>query len=318
MAEGLRSIGSTGDEPPRRPVLRRGPATLVTLATLGPDGRPTWHGLWVEAGTVHRLGPAVPASTGAGEAPTPEGTRGLLDLIAASSLSILERLEEIGGRIDALEATVTPAPLAELAEVQRALARARKHLFRLEVLLAELEGPLAREFPGVGAALPELTGRLSRTAGLASGLQQAARDLTALRAAVEANRLAEAANGLGRTSNEIAALANNSNLRMLGVAYVALALALVSAVVLIPNTAATILGMPSAAWVPGLWVDAALAVLAVVPLLLVFSRPWVRRMLSGWGEYEQRSAQGLSGLPEVPPEAAERPREAERLIQARP
>jgi hypothetical protein len=79
----------------------------------------------------------------------------------------------------------------------------------------------------------------------------------------------------------------------------------VSVVVLIPNTAATILGMPSAAWVPGLWVDVLLVVLAVVPLLVVFSRPWVLQTLRGLPSSERRSSEGLSDLPEVPAQDVE-------------
>ena len=242
----------------------------------------------------------------------------VVDLIAASSLSLLERLEEIGVRLDGLEAGTGEPPLRELAAVQRELAAVRKHLFRLELLLAELEGPLAPSFPAVAEALPSLGASAARSAQLSAGLQQAARDLVALRSAAESNRLADTANALGRTSNQIAALANTSNLRMLGVAYVALALALVSAVVLIPNTGATILGMPSAAWVPGVWVDVVLVVLAIAPAAYVFSRPWIRHLLAGWGEYRERSAEGLAGLPEISPREAERPDEAERLIRARP
>jgi len=99
---------------------------------------------------------------------------------------------------------------------------------------------------------------------------------------------------------------------MLGVAYLAFVLALVSVVVLIPNTAATVLGMPSAGWVPGLWVDVILAVLAIVPIAVVFSRPWVLRLLRGVGAYEVRSSEGISDLPEVSPQASARPREVEQ------
>jgi hypothetical protein len=290
----------------------------VTVATLGPDGRPVWHGLWLAPGDVRLLGPEVPPSSLLARAAVTGASRMLVDLAAASSHSILERLEALGGRMDALEAAVEPVPLAELSSLQRELAGVRKHLFRLELLLAELEGPLGSQFRAIATARAELSGGVERLAQLATGLQQAARDLVGLRTAVESNRLAESANALGRTSNEIAALANTSNLRMLGVAYLALALALISAVVLIPNTAATILGMPSAAWVPGRWVDVTLIVLAAVPIAVVFTRPWVRRLLSGWGEYERRSAEGLAGLPELSPDAARRPAEAERLIRGRP
>jgi hypothetical protein len=307
-------VGHPGAEPPRRPLLRKGRLTVVTLATLGADAAPVWHGLWLDGAAVRPLGPAVPTSSLPFRASASEGARALIDLVEASSLSLVEALESVGARLDALEGEAEPPSIVALSELQRRLARVRKHLFRLELLLGELAGPLGTQFPGVAPALAEFSGGLTRLTELSAGLQQAARDLTALRATVESNRLAEAANALGKTSNAIAALANTSNLRMLGVAYVALALALVSVVVLIPNTAATILGMPSAAWVPGLWVDVALVVLAVVPIVLVFSRPWVRRMLSGWGDFERRSAEGLRDLPEISTRAAERTSGAERLI----
>jgi len=318
VVEALQAVGHPVAEPPRRPVLRHRGAVLVTLATLDPGGRAVWHGLWVEAGHPVVLGPTAPPSSGAARAAASELARPVIDLAAASSLSLLERLEELGVEVDRLETRAEPAPLAVLGELQRGLAQVRTHLFRLELLMAELGGPLGETFPGIAPAVAELSPSVARSAELASGLQQACRDLIGLRTAVEANRLAEAANELGRTSNGIAALANNSNVRMLGVAYVALALALVSAVVLIPNTAATILGMPSAAWVPGIWVDALLVLLAVVPVVVVFSRPWVRRMLRGWREYGRRSGEGLAALPELPPATAERPSEAERLIRGSP
>lgn len=318
VPDALRAVGHPGVEPPRRPVLRKGDATLVTLATLGADPRLVWHGLWLGPGSTRALGPAVAVSGVPGRATMPSPTGPLVDLITASSLSLLDRLEGIGVRLDTLEAAVEPPPLGELSGVQRELVLVRKHLFRLELLLAELDGPLARTFPGIDGARAELSVGFARSAQMAVGLQQSARDLLALRSAAEANRLADTANALGRTSNEIAALANTSNLRMLGVAYVALALALISAVVLIPNTGATILGMPSASWVPGLWVDVILVVLAIVPAVVVFSRGWVRRLLRGWGEFERRSAEGLAGLPEIAPEDAARPTEAERLIRPRP
>ncbi|MGA9840083.1 MAG: hypothetical protein WBF81_05700 [Thermoplasmata archaeon] len=192
-----------------------------------------------------------------------------------------------------LEGRPDPAPLPELGALMHALAVAHQHIVRFAILVADLDGPLGKSFPGLGAELLPVRGEVTHLEGLSGGLSQGVRDLVAIRNAVESNRLAEAA-------NRIAALANTSNLRMLGVAYIALILALVSAVVLIPNTGATILGMPSAAWVPGIWVDAILLVLAVVPLALVFSRPWVLRTLRGLPSFEGRSAEGLSDLPEIP------------------
>jgi hypothetical protein len=227
----------------------------------------------------------------------------LVDLLQAAARSYVELLEGVANRFDELEARAEPPSLGELVALQQAIARIRPHIVRLTVLLAELEGPFGTSFPGVAGSLPTVRGEASQLEALSTGLAQGVRDLVAIRNAVEANRLAEAANRLGQVSNRIASLANTSNLRMLGVAYLALFLALVSVIVLFPNTGATILGMPSAAWVPGLWVDLILLVLAVVPLVLIFSRPWVRRMLSGLVSYESRSAEGLADLPELPAKA---------------
>jgi hypothetical protein len=57
--------------------------------------------------------------------------------------------------------------------------------------------------------------------------------------------------------------------------------------------------MPSAAWVPGWWVDATLIILAIVPIAIVFSRPWVKRVLRDLAASEVRIAEGLEDLPEL-------------------
>lgn len=298
-------------------MLQNSHGILVTLATLDSAGRPTWHGVWVAGGTVRRLGPP-PASGARGEGPVAPATGALLELVGAASRSYSERLEQLGTSLDSLEARADPPPIVEISAMGRDLAGARKHVARLSVLVTELGGPLGERFPAPAGLWEPVRSEVVRLEGLAAGLSQGARDLTAIRNAVESNRLAEAANELGRASNRIAALANTSNLRMLGVAYVALVLALVSVVVLIPNTAATILGMPSAAWVPGVWVDAVLVALAVVPLVVVFSRSWIRRMLRGWSTYEGRTSEGLADLPEVDPDAAAAGRRAKSLIPKAP
>ncbi|MGD0250584.1 MAG: hypothetical protein ABSB97_06850 [Thermoplasmata archaeon] len=288
--------------------------TLLTLATLDDQGRPTWHGLWIGRSKTVAVGATVPSSL-LSESSHLSGTSAhLVDLLQAAARSYVEFLEGIASRFDQLEARADPPPLDELVALQRAVAAARQHVVRVTVLVADLEGPLGTSFPGISGALATVRSEVGQLEALSSGLAQGVRDLVAIRNALEANRLAEAANRLGESSNRIAALANTSNLRMLGVAYLALFLALVSVVILFPNTAATILGMPSAAWVPGLWVDVVLVVLAIVPMVLIFSRPWVRRMLSGLATYESRSAEGLADLPEIPPGAANDPSAAEGLI----
>ena len=300
LPEALAAIGHPGLSSSRRPVLRNADATLLTLATLEPNGTPVWHGLWVDPRGVRELGPNVAPSLIVDRGRVAPPTVLLVDLVQAAYRSYIERLEALGERVDALEGKPDPAPLGELGALLHALAGARKEVVRLEILVTELDSPVGRSFPGVETFLPEFRGEVVHLSEVGNGLAQGVRDLVAIRNAVESNRLAAAANQLGTVSNQIASLANTSNLRMLGVAYVALVLALVSVVVLVPNTAATILGMPSAAWVPGLWVDAILIVLAVAPMAIVFSRPWVWRTLRGLPSYERRTAEGLSDLPEVP------------------
>jgi hypothetical protein len=300
LAEALTAIGHPGLSSSRRPVLRTRDATLLTLATLDSDGNPVWHGIWVDAEGIRPLGPAVPPSLLLEGAKASPATVALVDLAQAAYRSYVERLESLGGRLDTLEGQPDPAPLSELGALLHALAGTRKQVVRLEVLVTELDGALGTKFPGLEGYLPPLRAEVSHLDELSSGLAQGVRDLVAIRNAVEANQLSAVANRLGEVSNRVAALANTSNLRMLGVAYIALVLALVSVVVLIPNTAATILGVPTAAWVPGYWVSTILIVLAVVPIVVVFSRPWVRNTLRGLASFEHRTAEGLSDLPEVP------------------
>jgi hypothetical protein len=318
IGEALRAVGFPGPDPGRRPVLRSRTGTLVTLATLSEAGEVTWHGLWLDPTGVRALGPPPPESLLSGGTHLTGPAKAVADLVQAAARSYVERLETLGARVDQLEIRSDAAPIAELASVQRDLAGTRKHVVRLAVVAAELDGPLGLSFPGLDRALPTIRNEESHLEELSTGLAQSVRDLISIRNAVESNRLAQSANELGAISNRIAALANTSNLRMLGVAYLAFVLALVSAVVLIPNTAATILGMPSAAWVPGLWVDVILVALAVVPLVFVFSRPWVRRLLRGMRSYEGRSQEGLADLPEVPAQDVNRRADAERLIRETP
>jgi hypothetical protein len=298
LSEALTAVGHPGLTPSRSPVLRNADATLITLATLDAGGQAVWHGLWITGKDVRVLGPESPTSLLVRGRKVAPGTASLVDLLQAAVRSYLQWLDVLGERLDQLELRPDPAPLSDLSSLLHALAGTRKHVVRLEVLVAELDGPLGEQFAGLSDLLVTLRTEVAHLGELSTGLAQATRDLVAIRNSVEANQLAAAANRIGETSNRIAALANTSNIRMLGVAYVALAIAIVSVVVLIPNTGATILGMPSAAWVPGYWVDLILIVLAIVPGVLVFTRPWVLRMLRGLPSDERRTSEGLTDLPE--------------------
>ncbi len=300
IPEALAAVGSHRSSPSRRPVLRSPAGTLLTIAALGENAAPVWYGAWITPSDIRFLGPELPPSFLRQRLHLSGTTALLVDLFQASSGSYAEVLEDIANRFDRFQDQSESTHLGDLGALQRSLAKVRSHIVRLSVIALELEGPLGARFEGLAAALPTLRSEVGYLETLSSGLAQGVRDVVGIRNAVEANRLAEAANELGRTSNRIAALANTSNIRMLGVAYLALFFALVGAIVLFPNTAATILGMPSAAWVPGIWVDAVLIALAVIPIAVIFSRPWVRRMLSGLRSYEARSSEGLSDLTEVP------------------
>jgi hypothetical protein len=305
IADALTAIGHPGLASSRRPVLHNRTATVITLATLEADGVPAWHGLWIDANGVRALGPELPSSLLTQEAKLDPATAALLDLVEAAYRTYVDWLEVLGGRLDSLEGRPDPAPLAELGSLLHAIAGVRKQIERLTVLATDLGGPLGAKFPGLADPIAVIRSQVMHLDSLSGGIAQGTRDLVSIRNAVEANRLAESANHLGEVSNRIAALANTSNLRMLGVAYIALVLGLVSAVVLIPNTAATILGVPGASWVPGPWIVVILVVLAVVPLAVVFTRPWVVRTLRALGASEERSGEGLRDLPEVPAQDVE-------------
>ena len=240
-----------------------------------------------------------------------------MNLLQAALRSYLEGFESVSERLDSIEIRGDAVPLSELAEVHRSFRALRKDLGSLTVAVEELGGPLGTHFPRLETLLSRLESELSHLQDYASAVGQSLRDLLALRTAGEANRLSEATNRMSSVSNQIASFANTSNIRMLGVAYVALVLGLVSVVVLIPNTAATILGMPSAAWVPGLWVDLILVVLAIIPIAIVFSRTWVRGVLTGLGAFESRTREGLSDLPEIKPSDVNRPGEERILDRSR-
>jgi hypothetical protein len=313
VSEALQANGLPGQPVPRRPVVHVPQGTILLLGTLDPEGRPSFHGVWLSRSGSRWLGPRPPASLIA-TAHRLEGVTGdLVNLLQAAARSYLEQLEALSDRLDAIEAQGDAAALPDLAALHRRYRGLREHVGRFSVLLSELNGPVGERFPKLADVLPALQNELQHIEEFSSWIGQGMRDLLALRNAAEANRLAVATNRLGEVSNQIAAFANTSNIRMLGVAYIALLLGLVSAVVLIPNTAATILGMPSAAWVPGLWVDVTLAVLAVLPVAVVFSRPWVRRVLAAFRSSEARTAEGLADLPEVAPTGA-RPPPGERLL----
>jgi hypothetical protein len=307
ISDALRAVGHTGPTLPLRPVLIGPGGTVLLLTTIDAQGTATPAGVWVSNEGIRRLGPRPPPSLLAEGLKLRDPTANLVNLLQAAARSYIERLESIAELVDGVEDRWQSISLAELGRLHWMYRDLRKSLGRFSVGVQELDGPLGERFSGLEKALPRVQAELAHLEEFSNGIGQTIRDLLSLRNAAESNRLSEATNRLGEVSNQIAAVANTSNIRMLGIAYVALLIALVSVVVLIPNTAATIFGMPSAAWVPGIWVDLILAALAVVPLVLVFTRSWVRGMLRGLGTIEARTREGLRDLPEIAPADADRP-----------
>lgn len=307
LADALTAFGRAGNDIPRHPVLHGPAGTLVTFVVPDEAKRSQVAGVWISGDQVRIFEPfEVPAGAAAAHGLTGPSAR-LFDLFVASSRFYLERVEEIDEELAETQQKGRGVPLAEVWKLQRRLAVLRAQIGRALVGLSECAQRLGGSFPGLDNAMPAVEAELLRVQELAVSVHQALTDLILLRNAEEANRIADAANELSKVSNRIASLANTSNIRMLGLTYIALLLGLISAVVLIPNTAGTILGMPSAAWVPGWWVVVILLVLGLIPIVVVFSRPWVRTLLGDLREFEVRAAEGVKDLPELTPQGASEP-----------
>jgi hypothetical protein len=298
FAEVLKELGDHPDRPPPHAVQHGAAGTLLALRVPTATGS-SWQGAWIRPDRVEFLG-EPPQTSGLSRSFHLTGDSAtLIDLLAGAARAYIEQAEAIDEHLTKLQSRGRELPASAIWERQRQVATLRASIGRAVVVVAEVGGPSVARFPGVETALAAVAREVDRSRELAAAVQQSLSDLILLRSAEEANRIAEAANQLSRTSNRIAELANISNIRMLGLTYLALLIGLVGAVVLIPNTAATILGMPSAGWVPGLWVDVVLVVLAIVPFVAVFSRPWVKRILRDLGHAEGRAQEGVADLPEV-------------------
>jgi hypothetical protein len=303
----LLRFGQPAGQLPRPPVVHRTFGTLLSFARPASEAGSAIEAVWVRPDGVQFFGPPGPSpgpSVGHGlTGPSAE----LFDRWVDAVREFLEAFEEVDSQLSELESRGPTIPTGEVWRLSRTTAGLRAQIGRAIVAASECAGPLGAAFPKFDEAFPSLLGELQRVQALAAEVQQALSDLILLQNARESNRIAEIANELSKSSNRIAQLANISNIRMLGITYVALLLGLVSAAVLIPNTAATILGMPSAAWVPGLWVDLVLVFLGVLPILVIFSRPWVLAMLRTLRDSESRVTEGVGDLPERPL-SGERPR----------
>jgi hypothetical protein len=311
LGDVLATLGFPPGSDPPRPVIYGSAGTLVSFGIPVDGGRPEWTGAWIAGDEVTFLGPEpAPAHAAAFFSITGTAAR-LLARFARMGHETLERIEELDEALVSLQ-DKPQVPIRALWPLRQRTSVLRTQIDRALVAASMCEGPFNARFPGFDKVWPTVEDELLRLQRLAAGLQQTISDLLVARNVEESNRIAEAANDLARTSNRLAALGNSSNIRMLGLTYLALFLALASAVILFPNTGATILGMPSAAWVPGVWVIVSLVALAVIPLVWVYTRPWVRSILADLRNYEQVAKEGLQQLPEVSPESVARTRPASK------
>lgn len=303
VAEALRTIQPNGSSVPRTVVTRGADGTVIALGLFGPPGALEWHGLWIVEGEVRPLGGVPPKSVRSTTSQLAGPTARLVDLVEYAWANYTEHLVELDERIASWPTSAASIPMPEMEETSREVAEARRRVLRLVSLVSQLGESLGSAFPGIGLVLPEIRSEATRQEALCTEIQSVLRDVILLRTSQDGNRISEAAVELGRISNQISSLANTSNIRMLGIAYLALVIALIGAVVLIPNTTATILGMPSASWVSGFWVVVILAATSIVPIALVFSRPWVLSLMRGLGGFERTSREGMRDLPEVSADA---------------
>ncbi|MEM0129791.1 MAG: hypothetical protein QXG65_06515 [Thermoplasmata archaeon] len=86
-----------------------------------------------------------------------------------------------------------------------------------------------------------------------------------------------------------------------GGAYLALAIALVGPATPIPETAAPISSMPGASYVGGVRAVVVLVVATASPIGILFSPPFLRRILRAMPTFEARSREGPVGIPGTVP-----------------
>ena len=230
------------------------------------------------------------------------GSGQVFDSITQMSRTSLERIEDVERSLAELEKDPLHAPAIAVLELKRKTATVRAELGRTISAVADfVEGRLLPLAENARAPLRTSQEELLRLRDMTQATQSALTDIFMIRQAEQANQLQLVANRMAAVSNRIAELSNISNIRMLGLSYVTLILAVVATVILFPNTAATILGMPSAADVSPMIVWAALAGTAVAPIAWFASQKWIRELFHGMSRYEARVSEGIIDLPENVP-----------------
>ncbi|MDE1837836.1 MAG: hypothetical protein KGJ23_14630 [Euryarchaeota archaeon] len=228
-----------------------------------------------------------------------ESASRVFDAFVQVNRTSLERIEDVERGLAELEQDALHAPPLKVLELKQKLADVREELGRAITAVADLaEGGLLPVLGGSEKALHSVEQELLRLRDLTQATQSALTDIFMIRQTEQANQLQVVANRMSAVSNRIAELANISNIRMLGLSYVMLILAVMTSVIVFPNTAATILGMPSAANVPGWLVAYVLIFSTIIPMYYFFRQRWIRDLFRGMKGYEARVEEGFGRLTE--------------------
>lgn len=302
LKEAYLSLGLNPDRRPGHVVNRRHGQVLLHLGLIDRSFVVEPIALWSDGTSVQVVdsrGEFHPEVTPSAELHIYGGAAVVLDMMAQISRMALERIEDVDRGLAELEQDPLHAPLLRVLELKRKVAIVREELGRAITGLSDLvEGRVLTFTGGPPSSFQTMEQELLRLRDLTQATQSGLTDIFMIRQTDQANQLQMVANRMAAVSNRIAELSNISNIRMLGLSYVTLILAVVATVVLFPNTAATILGMPSASNVPTIVVWMVLVGTAVAPIAWFASQGWIRELFSGMRRYEARVTEGLADLPE--------------------
>jgi hypothetical protein len=301
------ALGLDPDKRPGQVVNRRKGQVMVHLGLIDASFEARPLAFWSDGSSLKVLvaeGEFHPEITPSAEYHLSGGIAAAFDAFVQIGRTVLERIEDVERGLAVLEKNPLQAPPVRVLELKRQLADVREELGRSITGLADLqEGRITPVTLVESSPFRTIQEEFFRLRDLTQATQTALTDIFMIRQTEQANELQLVSNRIAVVSNRIAELSNISNIRMLGLSYVTLILAVVATVILFPNTAATILGMPSASNIPAIIVWMVLVGTAVGPIAWFVSQPWIREMFRGMKRYEARVQEGITDLPEKIPEA---------------
>lgn len=306
VPEAYRSLGLPPDKRPSHVITRRHGMVMIHVGSVTEEFAPQELAIWSNGSVLRVLTPKgefQPEVTPSTEYRLTGPAAVTFDLFVHISRRLMERVEDVDRELGEIEKDPLHALPTTVLGLKRRLGVVRAELGRAITGLAEVqEGRIVTTPEGPPAAYATVEQELIRLRDMIAATQSGLTDIFMIRQTDQANQLQLVSNRMAQVANRIAELSNVSNIRMLGLSYVTLILAVVATVILFPNTAATILGMPSAAGVPTIVVYMVLVGTAVAPIAWFMSQEWIRELFRGMSRYEARVTEGLGDLPERIPE----------------